>query len=422
MSNETSVIEKLQRLNPGNISNNQLAYKLSLIISENNEQNNDSTSQKIDINEVREILRKSITSKKDNQEKYYREYLSQFSSKMGLEVPRSSPDNISTILTPNINIPNLETANNTKNSLTQKLNAINPGNISNNRLAYRISLIIEEANTQANSEVIEVKNITNYSKSLSEKLRAINPGNISNNRLAYRLSLLILENRSLEPSSIDPSKSPTDFQQFLKNFLAKDLQNIEQQKQQLKEKYYQHYLAQFNSKLGLDNREESVPAISRIQKMINQRKEVYRLRIIARETQKSLPFWARISQSTTEIKSSQSTHKTQKFISNLMQIVIMRGEDINKHTRSYEDSNYKIDLLNKEGQQIFIISRKINQRTELAFKATKHKNQEFQIDENNLSESETQKLVDFHPKHQTSNLEVPAHPGVGGVQKLVQLE
>jgi hypothetical protein len=62
-------------------------------------------------------------------------------------------------------------------------------------------------------------------------------------------------------------------------------------------------------------------------------------------------------------------------------------------------------VLNKENQQIFVIFRRINQTNELAFQATKNQNQEFKIDENNLSESETQKLVDFNPKYQTPYIE-----------------
>ncbi|BAT56754.1 hypothetical protein NOS3756_57660 (plasmid) [Nostoc sp. NIES-3756] len=241
-----------------------------------------------------------------------------------------------------------------------------------------------------------------------EKIREINPGGISDNMMIARLSRVLKETPIQQPSlSIDTSAQESDpnRQQKIREELGQLLSkgSPEEDVQALKQQYLQQYLTKF----GL---EDVRPQQSQADNLITQ---LGRLK----ERQKSALSTANQPKNTVSsfvkqtfdkvvktFENQQQSPDRKSFIRTVIDTIITRGKSLGEQQREYENDSYRASLQVEEQGQILNINRKQPQpdQENLAFKALKQGNGDFQVLRDNLSVQEAQDVVANNPQSQQS--------------------
>lgn len=241
--------------------------------------------------------------------------------------------------------------------------------------------------------------------SVIETINSINSGSISNNMMAYKLSL-IMQKAKDQPVLAEDNQTPQEPQQELTKLLSKSnpAHNIEEFRRKLKDKYYAEYLTKFESKLNAQSPQEQDTS-TRIERLIAEKKSQFlplqQSKLEALFEQPEQPPTP--STATPEIPSTQYTHSPEKdetakkfLIPAIMGIIVAQGQTADDDkSRIYEGVKYRLQLLIKEGMQFLSIHRQ-DKNPGKAFSAYKDGNNEFRILENNLTTHETQDLIHLH--------------------------
>ncbi|MBE9002882.1 hypothetical protein IQ274_33035 [Nostoc sp. LEGE 12447] len=254
------------------------------------------------------------------------------------------------------------------------------------------------------------------SNSLQETVRNINrDSGISNNMMAYRLALFLEKHPpSLQSTTTLDASERENLQSELRTTLSQNLQNIENYRQNLKQKYYTEYLNKFA--VTQQSSVASQPDNSaRVENLIAQKKNTFLQQIFELGVQK-LPLGQRVSKDEREqealSKEEDNINKSREnnvspaidiaeksLIKAVMRTVMTMGKDT-EQGRIYEGIAYRLQLFIKEGMQLLSVHRKTgNPKT--AFTAYKDDSNEFKITQNNLSHTETNRLIAFD-KQQTA--------------------
>ncbi|MDZ7950842.1 hypothetical protein [Nostoc sp. DedQUE09] len=254
------------------------------------------------------------------------------------------------------------------------------------------------------------------SNSLQETVSNINrDSGISNNMMAYRLALFLEKHPpSLQSTTTLDASERENLQSELRTTLSQNSQNIEDYRQNLKQKYYTEYLNKFAV-----NQQSSVASqpdnSARVENLIAQKKNTFLQQIFELGVQK-LPLGQRVSKDEREqealSKEEDNINKSREnnvspaidiaeksLIKAVMRTVMTMGKDT-EQGRIYEGIAYRLQLFIKEGMQLLSVHRKTG-NPETAFTAYKDDSNEFQITQNNLSYSETNRLIAFD-KQQTA--------------------
>ncbi|ODG97533.1 hypothetical protein A4S05_01400 [Nostoc sp. KVJ20] len=254
------------------------------------------------------------------------------------------------------------------------------------------------------------------SNSLQETVSNINrDSGISNNMMAYRLALFLEKHPpSLQSTTTLDASERENLQSELRTTLSQNLQNIENYRQNLKQKYYTEYLNKFA--VTQQSSVASKPDNSaRVENLIAQKKNTFLQQIFELGVQK-LPLGQRVSKDEREqealSKEENNINKSREnnvspaidiaeksLIKAVMRTVMTMGKDT-EQGRIYEGIAYRLQLFIKEGMQLLSVHRKTG-NPETAFTAYKDDSNEFQITQNNLSYSETNRLIAFD-KQQTA--------------------
>ncbi|WP_392530031.1 hypothetical protein [Nostoc sp. C117] len=254
------------------------------------------------------------------------------------------------------------------------------------------------------------------SNSLQETVSNINcDSGISNNMMAYRLALFLEKHPpSLQSTTTLDASERENLQSELRTTLSQNLQNIENYRQNLKQKYYTEYLNKFA--VTQQSSVASQPDNSaRVENLIAQKKNTFLQQIFESGVQK-LPLGQRVSKDEREqealSKEEDNINKSREnnvspaidiaeksLIKAVMRTVMTMGKDT-EQGRIYEGIAYRLQLFIKEGMQLLSVHRKTgNPKT--AFTAYKDDSNEFKITQNNLSHTETNRLIAFD-KQQTA--------------------
>ncbi|MDZ7968427.1 MAG: hypothetical protein RM368_26335 [Nostoc sp. DedSLP03] len=254
------------------------------------------------------------------------------------------------------------------------------------------------------------------SNSLQETVSNINcDSGISNNMMAYRLALFLDKHPpSLQSTTTLDASERENLQSELRTTLSQNLQNIETYRQNLKQKYYTEYLEKFA--VTQQSSVTSQPDNSaRVENLIAQKKNTFLQQIFESGVQK-LPLGQRVSKDEREqealSKEEDNINKSREnnvspvidiaeksLIKAVMRTVMTMGKDT-EQGRIYEGIAYRLQLFIKEGMQLLSVHRKTgNPKT--AFTAYKDDSNEFKITQNNLSHTETNRLIAFD-KQQTA--------------------
>ncbi|MBD2565552.1 MULTISPECIES: hypothetical protein [Nostoc] len=254
------------------------------------------------------------------------------------------------------------------------------------------------------------------SNSLQETVSNINcDSGISNNMMAYRLALFLEKHPpSLQSTTTLDASERENLQSELRTTLSQNLQNIENYRQNLKQKYYTEYLNKFA--VTQQSSVASQPDNSaRVENLIAQKKNTFLQQIFELGVQK-LPLGQRVSKDEREqealSKEEDNINKSREnnvspaidiaeksLIKAVMRTVMTMGKDT-EQGRIYEGIAYRLQLFIKEGMQLLSVHRKTgNPKT--AFTAYKDNSNEFKITQNNLSHTETNRLIAFD-KQQTA--------------------
>ncbi|WP_375511930.1 hypothetical protein [uncultured Nostoc sp.] len=252
--------------------------------------------------------------------------------------------------------------------------------------------------------------------SLQETVSNINrDSGISNNMMAYRLALFLEKHPpSLQSTTTLDASERENLQSELRTTLSQNLQNIENYRQNLKQKYYTEYLNKFA--VTQQSSVASQPDNSaRVENLIAQKKNTFLQQIFELGVQK-LPLGQRVSKDEREqealSKEEDNINKSREnnvspaidiaeksLIKAVMRTVMTMGKDT-EQGRIYEGIAYRLQLFIKEGMQLLSVHRKTgNPKT--AFTAYKDDSNEFKITQNNLSHTETNRLIAFD-KQQTA--------------------
>lgn len=254
------------------------------------------------------------------------------------------------------------------------------------------------------------------SNSLQETVSNINRNSgISNNMMAYRLALFLEKHPpSLQSTTTLDASERENLQSELRTTLSQNSQNIETYRQNLKQKYYTEYLNKFA--VTQQSSVASQPDNSaRVENLIAQKKNTFLQQIFELGVQK-LPLGQRVSKDEREqealSKEENNINKSREnnvspaidigeksLIKAVMRTVMTMGKDT-EQGRIYEGIAYRLQLFIKEGMQLLSVHRKTG-NPETAFTAYKDDSNEFQITQNNLSYSETNRLIAFD-KQQTA--------------------
>lgn len=241
------------------------------------------------------------------------------------------------------------------------------------------------------------------SNSVLETVTTINRGSgLSNNMMAYRLALIIEENLpEVQSTTILDTSERESLQADLRAALSQNTQNIENYRQTLKNKYYAEYLEKF----GVAQQKVVVPQqdnSTRVENLIAEKKKTFLQQIFEAGAQK-LPLGQKAKNIDkvpegivpSSIVSPQEDEVVQKsLIPSVMKTVLTMGKDTENQGRIYEGIAYRLQLLMKEGMQLLSVKRKSG-NPETAFTAYKDESNEFKITQNNLSDSETNRLIAF---------------------------
>ncbi|MBW4456336.1 MAG: hypothetical protein KME55_28590 [Nostoc indistinguendum CM1-VF10] len=254
------------------------------------------------------------------------------------------------------------------------------------------------------------------SNSLQETVSNINrDSGISNNMMAYRLALFLEKHPpSLQSTTTLDASERENLQSELRTTLSQNLQNIENYRQNLKQKYYTEYLEKFA--VTQQSSVTSQPDNSRrVENLIAQKKNTFLLQVFESGVQK-LPLGQRVSKEEREQRTGSEAQNNinqlrennvspgidiaeESLIKAVMRTVMTMGKDT-EQGRIYEGIAYRLQLFIKEGMQLLSVYRKTgNPKT--AFTAYKDDSNEFKITQNNLSHTETNRLIAFD-KQQTA--------------------
>lgn len=245
------------------------------------------------------------------------------------------------------------------------------------------------------------------SNSVLETISTVNrDSGLSNNMMAYRLALIREKNPPLVESTTTLDSSEREsLQEDLKSALSQNTQNIENYRQALKKKYYTEYL----NKFGVAQESDVVPQqdnSTRVENLIAEKKKTFLQQIFEAGAQK-LPLGQKAKNidkgreviPPDSIASPQEDEVIKKsLIPSVMKTVLTMGKDTENQGRIYEGIAYKLQLLIKEGMQFVSVKRKSG-KPEQAFAAYKDDSNEFKITQNNLSDSETNRLIAFSRQH-----------------------
>jgi hypothetical protein len=231
----------------------------------------------------------------------------------------------------------------------------------------------------------------NEAKSTIEKISTINSGNgMSSNLIAYKLLTIINKAQEYQVGTEQGiHQNQQDTEKQLSSLLNKNLTSPLQTKEDLKNKYLQHYLDRFNIKPTVEKKQDNQTIKEEVQKLIEERKKTIL-------DSKSLENIAD--------RESYSPHKL--LIPAVIQAVIEKGSDFkenlqpNQENRIFETAIYRFRLLIEEGKQHIQINRKLGEPG-LAFEGYKKGNeQEFKVIQNNLTPSEIQSIIKFSRERQ----------------------
>ncbi|MCC5618615.1 hypothetical protein LC605_26705 [Nostoc sp. CHAB 5836] len=239
--------------------------------------------------------------------------------------------------------------------------------------------------------------------SVLENISTINRGSgLSNNMMAYRLALIIEKNQPEAQSSPTLDTSERESLLFdLRTALSQNTQNVENYRQALKNKYYTEYL----NKFGVAQQSTAVPQqdnSTRVDNLIAEKKQTFLQKMFdARQHELPLGQKAKNIDKVSEvippesIVSPQSDEVVKKsLIPSVIKTVLTMGKDTENQGRIYEGIAYRLQLLIKEGMQLVSVKRKSG-NPETAFTAYKDDSNEFKITQNNLSDQETNRLIAF---------------------------
>lgn len=254
------------------------------------------------------------------------------------------------------------------------------------------------------------------SHSLQETVSNINrDSGISNNMMAYRLALIMEKHSShLQSTTTLDVYERENLQGELRTALSQNAQNIEDYRQNIKQKYYTEYLNKFavTQQSSITSQPDNS---ARVENLIAQKKNTFLKQIFELGVQK-LPLGQRVSKEEREqqtgSKAQNNINKSREnnvssainiaeksLIKAVMRTVMTMGKDT-EQGRIYEGIAYRLQLFIKEGMQLLSVHRKTG-NPETAFTAYKDDSNEFQITQNNLSYAETNRLIAFD-KQQTA--------------------
>lgn len=219
---------------------------------------------------------------------------------------------------------------------------------------------------------------------------------ISNNMMAYRLSKIMQQAPKSTPLITENQTLRQERQEELSKLLSKSStnQNLEDFRQNLKNRYYSEYLSKFEAKLGVESQKKDTP--TRVERLIAEKKSQF---LQMQESKLEEKPDHNQSQAIPEIDSSlpeQSQVTNKLLIPAMMGLVVAKGQNTDERTRLYEGVRYKLQLLMKEGMQFLSINRK-DRKPEKAFSAYKNdQDSQFNILENNLTDEETQGIIELN--------------------------
>lgn len=257
------------------------------------------------------------------------------------------------------------------------------------------------------------------SNSIQETVSTINrDSGISNNMMAYRLALIIDKRSSqLQSTTILDASERENLQGELRTALSQNAQNLEDYRQNLKQKYYTEYLDKF----GI-TQELSIPPQSdnstRVENLIADKKKTFMQQIFESGAQK-LPLGQRVKTpdivpevipKENNVSQVPDELAEKSLIKAVMRTVMTMGKDTENQGRIYEGMAYRLQLFIKEGIQLLSVNRKTG-NPETAFTAYKDDSNEFAVTQNNLSHEETNRLITFD-KQQTVQQPKPHSPQI----------
>ncbi|MDB9368333.1 hypothetical protein PN456_05085 [Nodularia spumigena CS-586/05] len=231
-----------------------------------------------------------------------------------------------------------------------------------------------------------------------EKINEINRvSGISNNMMAYRLSLLMQQAKeNFTPLATENQTSPEERQEELSKLLSKSpaTENVEDFKQKLKDRYYSEYLSKLEEKLGVESHKQDTA--TRVERLIAEKKSQFLEMQQSKLAQKPVQNQSKASPEIDSSLPEQGEATNKLLIPAMMGLVVAKGQNTDEKNRIYEGVRYKLQLLMKEGKQFLSINRK-DKKPEKAFSAYKnHKDSQFKVLENNLTDEETQGIIAFN--------------------------
>ncbi|MCC2692819.1 hypothetical protein [Nodularia sp. LEGE 04288] len=220
---------------------------------------------------------------------------------------------------------------------------------------------------------------------------------VSNNMMAYRLSLIMQQAKeNSTPLATENQALPQERQEELTKLLSKSptTQNLEDFRQKLKNRYYLEYLSKFEAKLGVELQKQDTP--TRVERLIAEKKSQFLQMQQSKLEEKPDHNQSKASPKIYSSLPEQSEATNKLLIPAMMGLIVAKGQNTDARTRIYEGVRYKLQLLMKEGKQFLSINRK-DRKPEKAFNAYKNdKNSQFKILENNLTEQETHGIIEFN--------------------------
>jgi hypothetical protein len=241
-----------------------------------------------------------------------------------------------------------------------------------------------------------------------EKIREINPGGISDNMMIARLSRVLKETPIQQPSlSIDTSAQESDpnRQQKIREELGQLLSkgSPEEDGQALKQQYLQQYLTKFGLEDVKLQQSLSDNLITQLERLKERQKSALSTANQPKNTVSSFVKQTFDKVVKTFENQQQSTDR-KSFIRTVIDTIITRGKSLGEQQREYENDSYRASLQVEEQGQILNINRKQPQpdQENLAFKALKQGNGDFQVLRDNLSVQEAQDVVANNPQSQQS--------------------
>uniref|UniRef100_UPI00082E5423 hypothetical protein n=1 Tax=Anabaena sp. (strain CA / ATCC 33047) TaxID=52271 RepID=UPI00082E5423 len=263
------------------------------------------------------------------------------------------------------------------------------------------------------------------------KINSINTGSgISNNMMAYRLSLIMQQAKD-QPVLVDNNQNPQEHQEELRKLLSKShpTHNIEEFRRNLKHKYYLEYLHKFESKLNTQSPEPN--ASTRIERLIAEKKSQFlpiqlskleRTESLSALDAQNIP--AVIEQTSSQpvlevqniqpaqryIRSPEEDETTKKyFIPAIMGLIASKGQSKDDNSRTYESAKYTLHFLIQEGTQFLSVHRKHSQPKK-AFSAYNDENhRDFRVLENNLQPQEIHGFIQVYQRTVLTNNQTQLH-------------